>query len=106
MRPCRPPLDGLAQEEDRGSRAVVGPAAAILAQPTARLENTSTTTRSDSQLIQIRQKRLERPAQLAHQARMPLELAAVGIEAVEMGIVNAGREAGLDQLGNECQASG
>ena len=57
-------------------------------------------------LLQVVEERLERRAQLAQQARVLLELAAVGVEAVEVGVVDRRRQAGLDELGDQAEPPG
>ena len=87
--PVQARLDRPAQEEDGGRGAVVGPAAAVLAQATAELgEDQDQHPVGLARFLQVAEERRERSPQLAQQARVLLELAAVGVEAVEMGVVD------------------
>ena len=84
-------VDGPTEQEDRARGAVVGPAAAVLAQPPAELgEDQDHDPLRLAGLLQVVEERLERRPQLAEQVRVPREPSAMRIEAVEVHVVHPG----------------
>ena len=82
-------FDRAAQQEDRGGRAVVRSGAAVFTQAAAEFgEDQNQHPLGFARFLEVVEERRERCRQLAQQVCVLLELAAVGIETVEMSVVD------------------
>ncbi len=98
---------GTAEQEDRRGRAMVRAAAAVFTQATAELgEDEDQYAVGFARFLQVVQERRERCPELTKEACVLLELSAVGVETVQVGVIDRGRQAALDQLGDQAQAPG
>ena len=105
VRPVQTRFHRPAQEENGGRGAVVSAAAAVFAQPAAEFgEDQDQHPLRLARFLQVIEERPERCTQLAQQERVPLELAAVSVKAVQVSVVKiGGREPCLDQLRHQAE---